>query len=120
MSFDDLEDILGAIAAPFDDRISAKGGEIEAALPAGKRLLVDDLDALHWSRAEALANVAYEVGLAVGKRIGLDRTRSGGDGGTRLSEDPVVWLNHDDQGPTGVGTGASGRSGGSASARLSR
>ena len=86
-----MEEILSAIAAPFDDRISAKGREIEAALPEGKRLLVDDLDALHWSRAGAMANVAYEVGLAIGKRIGFDRARIGSDGGTRLAEEPIVW-----------------------------
>ncbi len=92
LSFDDLEDILRSIAAPYDDEIGAKGREIEAALCGGKRRLVDDLDALHWSRAGAMASVAYEVGVAVGKRIGSDRGRSRGNGGTRLEEERVVWL----------------------------
>lgn len=90
MSFADLGDILAIVTAPFDQLIEAKGAEIEAVLPPVHKLLVDDLDSLHWDRARAMAEVAYDTGLAIGKQLGRLPPGDPEIGASRLGEDVMT------------------------------
>lgn len=62
--------VIEALSSSFDQKLEEVGTRLEDGLSAEKRVILEELEALHLDRADALIAKSLEVGIDVGRILG--------------------------------------------------
>ena len=69
-----LDQALEPMTLSFDLAILAKGEELENTLGSDQIRLLEELEAIHSRRTGALVAASFDLGIEVGKALGMNRT----------------------------------------------
>ncbi|MBM3274964.1 MAG: hypothetical protein FJZ00_07415 [Candidatus Sericytochromatia bacterium] len=64
-----LDQALEPIAKEFNAQILARGEELELTLTAAQKVLLDDLEGIHFRRSSAMVVASFDLGVEVGKAL---------------------------------------------------